>query len=81
MSEDPTKTIPFFGKKFEDELEEKLQRCLIPSERITLGKRLGKGNFGVVYKGQLITPSGNMKTVAVKSIRGRYCRLHLELKN
>ena len=61
---------PFLGRKLDEELQAKVDRCLIPKERLSLGKQLGKGNFGLVYKGQLTTPAGNLRTVAVKSIKG-----------
>lgn len=61
---------PFLGRKLDEELRAKVDRCLVPKERLSLGKQLGKGNFGLVYKGQLTTPAGNLRTVAVKSIKG-----------
>lgn len=60
----------FSGHKLDEELESKVKRCLIPPERLCLGKKLGKGNFGSVYQGQLTTKAGKLRTVAVKSIKG-----------
>ena len=62
----------FPGRKMDPNLQANVDRCKIPQERLNLGKRLGKGNFGLVYKGQLITPSGNLRTVAVKTLKGKY---------
>ena len=61
----------FPGRKMDPMLQEKVNRCKIPHERLSLGKQLKKGNFGLVYKGQLITPSGNLRTVAVKTLKGK----------
>ena len=47
-----------------------MSRCTIPKRRLTIEREIGKGYFGLVYKGQLITPTGNMKSVAVKSFKG-----------
>ena len=52
------------------DIQANVNRCKIPKDRLTLGKELGKGNFGLVYKGQLVTPAGNLKTVAVKTLKG-----------
>ncbi|XP_067931129.1 hepatocyte growth factor receptor-like [Watersipora subatra] len=59
----------FPGQKLDENLQSNLNRCKIPCERLSIGKQIGKGNFGLVYKGQLITPSGNLKTVAVKTLK------------
>ena len=73
--------VLFHGKKLSPEIQTKVDRCQIPTERLTVGEQIGKGNFGMVYKGQLVTPSGNLKSVAVKTLKGnlhpfwctRYC--------
>lgn len=62
--------LPFDGRVVNPEIQACINRCKIPQERLTLGKRLGKGNFGLVVKGQLVTPAGNLKTVAVKTLKG-----------
>lgn len=69
--------LAFLGRKLDDNILANVKRCTIPSGRLTLGKQLGKGFFGLVYKGTLITPVGNLKTVAVKTFKGwrRMCNL------
>ena len=55
------------------DIRTRVERCRIPKDRLNIGReQLGRGHFGLVLKGQLITPSGNMKTVAVKSMKGKY---------
>ena len=61
----------FPGQNLDPNILAILNRCRIPRENLSLGKQLAKGNFGLVYKGQLITSSGNLRTVAVKTLRGK----------
>ena len=60
----------FDGRELDQKLKANLNRCLIPKNRIKLDMEIGKGFFGNVYKGQLTTLSGDLKTVAVKTIKG-----------
>ena len=62
---------PFFGRELDPNIQANVNRCKIPQERLTLGVKIGKGNFGLVYKAQLITPAGNLRTVAVKTLKGK----------
>ena len=57
--------------KIDPNIRASVDRCRIPKDMLTLGNQVGKGNFGQVFKGQLITPAGNMRTVAVKSLKGK----------
>ncbi|XP_067931127.1 hepatocyte growth factor receptor-like [Watersipora subatra] len=59
----------FLKQKLDENVQTNLDRCKISNEKLSIGKQIGKGNFGMVYKGQLITPSGNLKTVAVKTLK------------
>ena len=61
----------FPGQNLDPKILAILNRCRIPHEKLRLGKKLAKGNFGLIYKGQLITSSGNLRTVAVKTLRGK----------
>ncbi|KAF6040375.1 MERTK [Bugula neritina] len=61
--------VPLFNnRELDAEIQAKVNRCKIPSSRLRIGNQLGKGHFGLVYKSQLTTPAGNLRTVAVKSI-------------
>ena len=62
----------FPGQNLDPNILAILNRCRIPHAKLRLGKPLAKGNFGLVYKGQLITSSGNLRTVAVKTLRGKH---------
>jgi len=63
--------VPLFNnRELDPEIQAKVNRCKIPSSRLRIGNQLGKGHFGLVYKSQLTTPAGNLRTVAVKSIKG-----------
>ena len=57
------------------ELVTLVNRCRIPQHKLVVGKKLGKGFFGNVHKGQLTMNNGNLKTVAVKSLRGDFVLL------
>ncbi|XP_067930937.1 hepatocyte growth factor receptor-like [Watersipora subatra] len=59
----------FLKQKLDENVQTYLDRCKIYREKLSIGKLIGKGNFGIVYKGQLITPLGNLKTVAVKTLK------------
>ncbi|KAF6040418.1 hypothetical protein EB796_001268 [Bugula neritina] len=62
--------VPLFNnEELDAEIQAKVNRCKIPSLRLHIGNQLGKGHFGLVYKSQLTTPAGNLRTVAVKSIK------------
>ena len=65
------KNLWFPGKDLNPNIKASIDRCRIPTKRLSVGKELGKGNFGLVHKGQLVAPSGNLKTVAVKTLKGK----------
>ena len=62
---------PFAQHTLDSKLSEVIERCKIPKDRVHLENQIGKGNFGVVYRGQLITPAGNIRTVAIKSLKSK----------
>nr|XP_057925175.1 tyrosine kinase, non-receptor, 2b isoform X5 [Doryrhamphus excisus] len=43
--------------------------CLIPEKDLVLLEKLGDGSFGVVKRGEWLTPAGNMINVAVKCLK------------
>ncbi|XP_061926198.1 tyrosine kinase, non-receptor, 2b isoform X2 [Entelurus aequoreus] len=43
--------------------------CLIPEKDLMLLEKLGDGSFGVVNRGEWLTPAGNMINVAVKCLK------------
>ncbi|XP_049453212.1 tyrosine kinase, non-receptor, 2b isoform X3 [Epinephelus fuscoguttatus] len=43
--------------------------CLIPEKDLTLFEKLGDGSFGVVKRGEWLTPSGKVLNVAVKCLK------------
>ncbi|CAL8384616.1 unnamed protein product [Arctogadus glacialis] len=62
----------------DDPLLANLRDTLVPRSRLTLGKQLGKGEFGAVYEGLLTAEEGADVKVAVKTIRGIYCQDSLQ---
>lgn len=52
-----------------DELKTKLKDVLIQEQQFTLGRMLGKGEFGSVREGQLRLPDGSLQKVAVKMLK------------
>ncbi|XP_062973754.1 tyrosine-protein kinase receptor TYRO3 isoform X1 [Elgaria multicarinata webbii] len=52
-----------------DELKTKLKDVLIQEQQFTLGRMLGKGEFGSVREGQLKLPDGSLQKVAVKMLK------------
>uniref|UniRef100_A0A3B3XFB7 Activated CDC42 kinase 1 n=1 Tax=Poecilia mexicana TaxID=48701 RepID=A0A3B3XFB7_9TELE len=43
--------------------------CLIPEKDLTLFEKLGDGSFGVVKRGEWLTPGGSVVNVAVKCLK------------
>nr|XP_046263745.1 tyrosine kinase, non-receptor, 2b isoform X7 [Scatophagus argus] len=43
--------------------------CLIPEKDLTLFEKLGDGSFGVVKRGEWLTPAGKVLNVAVKCLK------------
>ena len=60
----------FDGEELDQNLQANVDRCLVPRNKLKLEMEIGNGFFGNVYKGQLVTPSGNLKSVAVKTMKG-----------
>ncbi|XP_060117989.1 tyrosine-protein kinase receptor TYRO3 isoform X1 [Heteronotia binoei] len=52
-----------------DDLKTKLKDVLIQEQQFTLGRMLGKGEFGSVREGQLKLPNGSLQKVAVKMLK------------
>ncbi|KAG8514578.1 Tyrosine-protein kinase receptor TYRO3, partial [Galemys pyrenaicus] len=52
-----------------DELKDKLEDVLIPEQQFTLGRMLGKGEFGSVREAQLKQDDGSFVKVAVKMLK------------
>ncbi|XP_053139165.1 tyrosine-protein kinase receptor TYRO3 isoform X2 [Hemicordylus capensis] len=52
-----------------DDLKMKLKDVLIQEQQFTLGRMLGKGEFGSVREGQLKLPDGSLQKVAVKMLK------------
>uniref|UniRef100_A0A3B3D7K6 Activated CDC42 kinase 1 n=1 Tax=Oryzias melastigma TaxID=30732 RepID=A0A3B3D7K6_ORYME len=48
---------------------QKALTCLIPEKDLTLFEKLGDGSFGVVKRGEWMTPSGKVLNVAVKCLK------------
>lgn len=71
LEDSENQVTPFLGSKLDLDLQANVNRCKIPKDRLRLEKQLNKGHFGVVYKATLITSTGNLRTVAVKSFKGK----------
>lgn len=52
-----------------DELKDRLEDVLIPEQQFTLGRMLGKGEFGSVREAQLKQEDGSLVKVAVKMLK------------
>uniref|UniRef100_G1QU90 Tyrosine-protein kinase receptor TYRO3 n=1 Tax=Nomascus leucogenys TaxID=61853 RepID=G1QU90_NOMLE len=63
----PFPTVDSLG--ISDELKEKLEDVLIPEQQFTLGRMLGKGEFGSVREAQLKQEDGSFVKVAVKMLK------------
>ncbi|XP_067331903.1 tyrosine kinase, non-receptor, 2b isoform X4 [Channa argus] len=57
----PTGSAPLHGQQ--------ALTCLIPEKDLTLFEKLGDGSFGVVKRGQWLTPTGKVLNVAVKCLK------------
>eukprot|EP00118_Oscarella_pearsei_P010492 m.64686 g.64686 ORF g.64686 m.64686 type:complete len:723 (+) comp35271_c0_seq1:132-2300(+) len=58
--------------KLKDDWFEQLESCIIDHERVTFGKELGKGAFGLVYKGTIVSVNDTADetyTVALKTMK------------
>merc|ERR550532_356685 len=53
-----------------DDLRRKIEARIVNDESMTLGKPLGKGNFGMVYAGILGDANNSEKPVAIKTVKG-----------
>ncbi|XP_069588635.1 tyrosine-protein kinase receptor TYRO3 [Ranitomeya imitator] len=62
-----------------DELKSKLTDVLIQQQQFTLGRTLGKGEFGSVREAQLKTEDGSLQKVAVKMLKTEiFCSSDIE---
>ncbi|XP_073348006.1 tyrosine kinase, non-receptor, 2b [Pagrus major] len=61
-------TQPGSGGAPLDEQQQALT-CLIPEKDLTLFEKLGDGSFGVVKRGEWLTPAGKVLNVAVKCLK------------
>ncbi|KAK6617837.1 hypothetical protein RUM43_014065 [Polyplax serrata] len=52
-----------------EEMVQQSMSCLIQEKDLTLSGKLGDGSFGVVRKGEWVTPTGNVLNVAVKILK------------
>ena len=71
--------MSLISQKIQPDIQASVDRCKIPDEKLCLEEQLGKGNFGLVYKGVLTTPNGDTLTVAVKSLKGIYLLLCFQM--
>ncbi|KAM9323009.1 tyrosine kinase, non-receptor, 2b [Pholidichthys leucotaenia] len=57
------------GGGLSDGQQQQALTCLIPEKDLTLFEKLGDGSFGVVKRGEWLTPSGKLLNVAVKCLK------------
>jgi hypothetical protein len=65
-----------------EHLDELSHDIIIPWDNIALLGIIGKGEFGVVYKGHLMSPltKSKPKVVAVKTLKGWWCKCLIRYK-
>ncbi|XP_053739168.1 tyrosine kinase, non-receptor, 2b isoform X2 [Synchiropus splendidus] len=51
------------------DVQQQALTCLIPEKDLTLLEKLGDGSFGVVKRGEWLTPAGKVLNVAVKCLK------------
>uniref|UniRef100_A0A3Q1HQG0 Activated CDC42 kinase 1 n=1 Tax=Acanthochromis polyacanthus TaxID=80966 RepID=A0A3Q1HQG0_9TELE len=61
-------TQPSGGAPLDGQQQQALT-CLIPEKDLTLFEKLGDGSFGVVKRGEWLTPAGKVLNVAVKCLK------------
>ncbi|XP_036453728.1 tyrosine-protein kinase receptor TYRO3 [Colossoma macropomum] len=72
-------SVQVFGSVVSDRLLCGIRDVLVDRSRLTLGKELGKGEFGAVYEGVFSPQEGENIKVAVKTMRvGIYCQDDLQ---
>ena len=52
----------------------------IPRDRLTLGKILGEGEFGMVVKGELTEDDGHVTPCAVKKLKGTCVNFWVDIR-
>ncbi|XP_037314087.2 tyrosine kinase, non-receptor, 2b isoform X2 [Pungitius pungitius] len=66
-------THPGGGAPLDEQQQQQQQQqaltCLIPEKDLTLFEKLGDGTFGVVKRGEWLTPAGKVLNVAVKCLK------------
>ncbi|XP_068424909.1 tyrosine kinase, non-receptor, 2b isoform X3 [Clinocottus analis] len=60
-------TLPCGGAPLDG--QQQALTCLIPEKDLTLFEKLGDGTFGVVKRGEWLTPAGKVLNVAVKCLK------------
>ncbi|KAM7378934.1 hypothetical protein PAMP_004522 [Pampus punctatissimus] len=62
LATQPSSSAPLDG-------QQQALTCLIPEKDLTLLEKLGDGSFGVVKRGEWLTPAGKVLNVAVKCLK------------
>ncbi|XP_054870029.1 tyrosine kinase, non-receptor, 2b isoform X3 [Amphiprion ocellaris] len=68
LEEGVLSTQPSGGAPLDGQQQQALT-CLIPEKDLTLFEKLGDGSFGVVKRGEWLTPAGKVLNVAVKCLK------------
>ncbi|XP_028284299.1 tyrosine kinase, non-receptor, 2b isoform X3 [Parambassis ranga] len=69
LGEEVLATQPSGGGPLNGRQQQQALTCLIPEKDLTLFEKLGDGSFGVVKRGEWLTPAGKVLNVAVKCLK------------